>query len=187
MIGRSFAFCLIAALVACYGSARAGEAKKAEANKHVFVGVANCKMCHQDAETGDQFNQWKKTKHAEALKTLSGKEAKEIGAKLGVANPAKDDKCLKCHVTGFDAPKEMKGKTWKETDSVGCESCHGAGKDYAKEDIMKNKAASIERGLVLPDEKVCVKCHNKESPTFKEFNFAEMAKKIAHPNPKAKK
>jgi hypothetical protein len=198
MIGRSLSICLLAALVAFCGSAvQAGESKKAapaedkdgkkEESKHAFVGVTNCKMCHQDPETGDQFGHWKKSEHAEALKTLSGKEAKEIGTKMGIANPAKDAKCLKCHVTAFEAPKDMKAKTWKEADAVGCESCHGPGKDYAKEDIMKSREASMEKGLVLPTEKVCVKCHNKESPTFKEFNFEKMVKKIEHPNPKAKK
>jgi hypothetical protein len=193
MTVRSLSIFLTMSMIAFHGSAvRAGEKAapaegKKEEFKHAFVGVTNCKMCHQDPETGDQFGHWKKSKHAEALKTLSGKEAKDIGAKMGIADPAKDEKCLKCHVTGIAAPKDMKAKTWKEADGVGCESCHGAGKDYAKEDIMKDVKASMEKGLVLPDEKVCVKCHNKESPTFKEFKFEEMVKKVAHPNPKKAK
>ena len=153
--------------------------------KHKFVGVANCKLCHSEAETGDQFAVWKKTKHAEALKTLSTPKAKELGQKAGVTDPSKDMKCLKCHVTGAEAPKDMKARTFKETDGVGCESCHGAGGDYAKDDVFKKgKEEAIKLGLVVPDEKVCVKCHNKESPSYKEFNFAKMAKDIAHPNPK---
>ena len=46
-------------------------------------------------------------------------------------------------------------------------------------------------GLVKPTAEVCQRCHNEESPTFKEFKFEEMVAKIAHPNPmraaKAKK
>ena len=167
--------------------AKPGEAKPPEF-KHKFVGVANCKLCHSDEATGDQFGQWKKTKHSEALKTLSSPKAKEIAKEKGIADPAKEPKCLKCHITGYEAPKDMKARTYKETDSVGCESCHGAGGDYAKEDVFKKgKEAAVALGLVEPDEKVCLKCHNKESPSYKEFDFKERSQKIAHPNPKKKK
>lgn len=168
---------------------RAEDKDKPQEFKHKFVGVANCKLCHSDEATGDQFGQWKKSKHSEALKTLSSPKAKEIAKEKGIADPAKEPKCLRCHITGYEAPKEMKARTWKETDSVGCESCHGPGGDYAKEDVFKKgKDAAIALGLVEPDEKVCVKCHNKDAgPTFKEFDFKEMSKKIAHPNPKKKK
>ena len=41
-------------------------------------------------------------------------------------------------------------------------------------------------GLVLSadDGKLCEKCHNSESPTFKGFNFEERWEKIQHPVPK---
>jgi hypothetical protein len=162
------------------------DAKKDDC-KTKFAGVNNCKLCHNDPETGEQVAKWKKSKHAEAFKTLSSPKAKEVAKKQGVEDPAKDPKCVRCHVTGFDCPKDVRAKI-KDTDGVSCEVCHGAGADYAKEDIMKDKKASIAKGLVDPDEKVCVKCHNKENPTQKEpFDFKAMAKKIAHPNPKAKK
>ncbi len=41
----------------------------------------------------------------------------------------------------------------------------------------------MEKGLIIPDEKVCKQCHNEESPTFKEFNFKEYVAKIAHDDP----
>jgi nitrate/TMAO reductase-like tetraheme cytochrome c subunit len=165
-----------------------GQEKKDEF-KHKFVGVGNCKLCHSDPETGDQFAQWKKSPHAEAFKTLQGPKAKEIGAKLGIDDPSKSEKCVKCHVTGFGAPAAVRpANKVKDSDGVGCETCHGAGGDYAKEDVFKKgKEAAIALGLVVPDEKLCVKCHNKESPSYKEFKFEEAAKKIAHPNPKKPK
>jgi hypothetical protein len=193
MLRRAVSVGLAATLAAWTGSfVLAGEsddkgAKKDEC-KRQFVGVANCKLCHKDPETGDQFGQWSKTRHASALKTLSTPKAKEFAAKAGVENPAKDPKCLKCHVTGIACPPNMRAKTWKESDGVGCESCHGAGKDYAKDDIMKDQKGSIEKGMVMPTEKVCTGCHNQESPTWTgKFDFKEMAAKIAHPNPKKAK
>jgi hypothetical protein len=162
--------------------------KGKEEPKPKFVGVANCKLCHSEEATGNQHERWKKSKHAEALKLLSTDRAKEVGAKLGVAEPAKDLKCLRCHVTAAEEPKKMKARTFKETDAIGCESCHGPGEFYAKEEVFKKgKEAAVAAGLIEPDEKVCLKCHNKESPTYKEFDFKARLELIKHPNPKKKK
>jgi hypothetical protein len=167
------------------GTATAAETEKKPAK---FVGVANCKLCHADKETGNQFEQWKKSKHAGALKTLSTPKAKEAGAKVGVSEPAKDVKCLKCHVTGADGPADLKARTHKDSDGVGCESCHGAGEHYGKDEVFKKgKDAAVALGLIEPNEKVCLKCHNKESPSYKEFDFKARLEEIKHPNPKKKK
>ncbi len=54
---------------------------------------------------------------------------------------------------------------------------------------MKDRKLSIENGLnpiLVEDgsaEKLCLTCHNEESPTFKEFKFKERWEKIAHPIP----
>jgi hypothetical protein len=52
---------------------------------------------------------------------------------------------------------------------------------------MKDRQAAIKAGLVIPDEKTCVKCHNSESPLFKSFVYKDMWAKIAHPVPKEAK
>ena len=189
----AFAVCL------ALGSARGAEKDEKGAKeqfKHKFVGVNNCKLCHSDPDTGDQFGKWKKSKHAEALKTLQGAKAKEIAGKQGIDDPSKSEKCLKCHVTGAnapaDAPKDVlqsiKTKV-KPADGVQCESCHGAGGDYAKKEVFdKGPEAAMALGLIEPNEKVCARCHNKDSPTWTgKFDFKEMAEKIAHPNPKKEK
>jgi hypothetical protein len=188
---------IVTAIAVCVALGRAigGEKdeKKAEEFKHKFVSVTNCKLCHSEAEVGDQFGKWKKSKHAEAFKTLQGAKAKEIGKKQGIDDPSKSEKCLKCHVTGAnlpeDAPKEVlasvKAKI-KPTDGIQCESCHGAGGDYAKKDVFeKGPQAAMALGLIEPNEKVCAKCHNPESPTWTgKFDFKEAVKHISHANPK---
>jgi hypothetical protein len=45
----------------------------------------------------------------------------------------------------------------------------------------------MQNGLILPDKTVCIGCHNKENPFFKEFNFDAAVAKIAHPDPTIKK
>ncbi len=46
-------------------------------------------------------------------------------------------------------------------------------RDYKREEV-------IAKGLVIPDEAVCRKCHNEKSPFYKEFNFEEYKDKGTH-------
>jgi hypothetical protein len=158
----------------------------AEEQQHSYVGAAKCaKMCHKSAKQGEQLPIWEKSKHADAYKVLATPAALATAKKAGITgDPQKSDKCLKCHVTGFGVDAKLKEATYAIEEGVGCEVCHGAGKDYAKLNIMKDKKQAIAAGLVLPDEKTCVKCHNQESPNYKPFDFKVMAAKIAHPVPK---
>ncbi len=158
-----------------------------EGAKHKFMGVANCKMCHNKKDTGDQYNLWKATSHSKAWETLGTDKAKEAAAKKGIkGNPQEAPECLKCHTVAHDEPADNRGPKYDIKEGVQCENCHGAGGDYAKKEIMKDKDKSIAAGLVIPDEKVCIKCHNSESPFYKEFKFEEFKKKIAHPLPPKK-
>lgn len=117
-----------------------------------YVGAAKCKMCHQI-----QFKSWSETKHAKAFEGLPA-------ASQG------DAKCLKCHTTGT---AENKG--------VQCEACHGAGSDYMKMAVMKNRDEAVKAGLVVATEATCKTCHNPDAGAqFKGFNFAEYSKKGIH-------
>jgi len=153
-----------------------------------FVGADKCKPCHMAAKKGAQYKSWKESKHAKAYETLAGDKAKEVGAKLGVANPQQDAKCLKCHQDAFGVDAKFLGEKFNKADGVGCESCHGAGGEYWTKEVMTDistkKIDGATVGLVKPVEANCKKCHNEESPSFTGFNFEEMAKKIAHPRPK---
>jgi len=74
-------------------------------------------------------------------------------------------------------------------DGVQCETCHGAGSEFNTKNIMKDKNLAEQKGLLLyknPND-LCVKCHNKQSPTFKGFNFKTEWAKIEHLDPKVKK
>ena len=121
-----------------------------------YVGVDKCKLCHKI-----QFDSWSKTKHAKAFDSLKPEEK------------AKKE-CIDCHVTAGN--KDLAG--------VQCEACHGAGSDYKTLAIMKDKAKSVAAGLKIPAEKDCLVCHNKKSPNFKGFNFADAVKKV-HEHKKA--
>ncbi len=83
----------------------------------------------------------------------------------------KNEALIPFYTTGTTAEGEL-------LTGVQCEACHGAGSDYKKMTVMKDKAAAIAAGLVMPDAKVCAKCHNDKAPgklgaTAKDFDFAK--------------
>jgi hypothetical protein len=157
--------------------------KKETAPGHQYVGVSKCAMCHKSKARGNQVGVWKETAHANAYAALAGEAAVAAGKKLGIDEPQKSPKCLKCHVTAYGVDEKLLGSKYSMEDGVGCESCHGPGGDYMKLSIMKDREKAVEAGLVVPTEELCVSCHNKESPTFVKFDFKEMWPKIAHPKP----
>lgn len=137
-----------------------------------YIGAAKCKMCHNKPEKGEQFKIWSASPHANAMESLSAEEAK-------------DPKCLKCHSTTGHVDAGLVA-TIKVEEGVSCESCHGPGSAYKGMSVMKKQELAISKGLILPDEALCLTCHNEESPNFKGFDYAEYSAKIAHPNPLAK-
>jgi hypothetical protein len=147
-----------------------------------YIGASKCKMCHIKAPTGEQYNKWMEGPHAGAMKTFAGEKAKEIAKAKGIADPATDAGCIKCHSTvGHIDAKLVAGI--KITEGVSCESCHGPGSMYKGASIMKNRDLSMQKGLILPTEEVCKTCHNEESPTYKAFDFAAATAEIAHLDP----
>jgi len=137
--------------------------------QHKYIGADKCKMCHNKPEKGEQYNKWVSDPHSKAFASLKGDEAT-------------DPKCLKCHSTGGSIAANLNGGI-KNTEGVSCEGCHGPGSTYKTLTIMKDHAKSLANGLIIPDEALCKKCHNSESPHFKGFNYAEYLARIKHDDP----
>ncbi|MCX8010008.1 MAG: cytochrome c family protein [Ignavibacteria bacterium] len=153
-----------------------------------FVGVSVCAPCHKTDKQGKQLDIWEKSAHSKAYETLKSEAADKIAAEKGLTTKAVDSpECLKCHASGYNVDKELLGEKFKVEQGVQCETCHGPGSEYKAMSVMKDRAKSIENGLVFHEdkEKFCTGCHNPESPTYKEFKFEEMWKKISHMKPKA--
>jgi hypothetical protein len=168
-----------------------------------YVGVKKCKTCHKKAKDGNAYKIWSGTKHAKAFELLGSAKAKKKAKELGISkDPQKALECLICHVAGAQLPKSQFAKSFKATDGVQCENCHGPGSKYRKKKIMKKiraerlkgKFATAKKvGLIHANEKTCTsQCHQPErvvdgvtyiNPSFKPFNYKERLKKIAHPMP----
>lgn len=160
-----------------------------EAPKFKYIGVKKCKMCHKGEKKGNIYEKWLERGHSKAYETLATDESKEIAKKLGIKeDPQQAKECMVCHVTGYEAAAAAKEATLTMEEGVSCEACHGPGSEYKSLKVMKDitagKIDGADYGLVEPDEKLCVTCHNEKSPTYKPFKFEEDVKKIAHPLPK---
>jgi len=159
----------------------------------LYVGSKSCQKCHFK-----EYGSWAKTKMAQAWKSLLPNEAVEAKKHDGLdlaKDYTKDAKCVACHSTGYGKPGGYpaiaEGKAWSAEEKaraslmegVGCESCHGPGDKYSpyKKDNKEYKWADIAKlGAINPDPSNCALCHNKESPSFKEFKFEEKIGKDTH-------
>ena len=141
----------------------------ANAQTKEYIGAAKCKVCHNKPPKGEQYNKWAATPHAKAMSRLKGDEAK-------------DPKCLKCHSTAYNL-KLSDTQTITVAEGVSCETCHGPGSAYKSPTVMKDRAKAIAAGMIIPDEALCKKCHNSESPHFKGFDYKTYLAKVQHPDP----
>jgi len=151
-----------------------------------YVGLAQCKMCHQSDTYGDQYNIWRKGPHARAYDTLAGFKALGKAAELGIRDPQADGRCLRCHVTGWEAPDSLKTAV-KNANGVTCEACHGPGSIYyrpaVKRAVCAGRTEPHSVGLILSDEAVCRHCHNEANPFHEPFDFQKYKGRICHPLP----
>lgn len=111
-------------------------------------GSKNCSQCHKKA-----YDIWVNTKHYKADDSLTEEQKN-------------DPKCNTCHKPSIND----KG--------VSCEDCHGNGKYYAKDYVMKDKELSKILGLKKVKPETCKKCHNKYSTMGKEIDFEKEMKTI---------
>lgn len=163
----------------------------AHAGSPKYVGAKKCKMCHNKKKEIQQFSLWQNSAHSKAYETLASDRAKKLALNAGVeGNPQEAKECLECHVTGYGSDSTAFAESFNLEDGIQCESCHGPGSEYKSMKIMsKSKYASqrdvqhelaINSGLLAPDEKTCLKCHNEKSPAFKGFDYIAYYEKINH-------
>jgi hypothetical protein len=178
----------------------AKEPKPAVAASNKYIGAEKCKSCHQAEAAGNQYSAWLKTEHSKAWERLASDEAKASGKKVGIDEPQKNDKCLKCHTTAFGVAAESIKKGFDPKGGVQCESCHGPGEKHMKArfaaaasdtgaDAGKGQPAAhttipADEIIAKIDEKTCLTCHNSESPNYKPFCFCEYFPKMRHLDPR---
>ncbi len=141
---------VLAALIAFVWSA-----DEAAAGPEDYLGAERCGACHVK-----ELTEWKASPHATALARLSEVQQRNAA-------------CRSCHTM---AP------TSKDPSLLGvqCESCHGPGRMYAPEYVMKDKKLSALVGLKKINEATCKSCHRGENPNLKPFDYATLIQRVNH-------
>ena len=183
MLKRNVLLISLGVIIVFVISYSSGSFSAAPEPQHEFIGVGKCSLCHKKEDTGEQYRIWQESKHSKAFEVLGTPEAKETAAKQGISDPQTSGKCLKCHSTAYWFSENKVTEVIPLEEGISCETCHGPGKDYMKKSVMEDKDAAIAAGLIIPDEKVCMQCHNEESPNYKPFDFKVMWEQIKHPVP----
>jgi hypothetical protein len=170
-------------------------AANGDAKQHHYMGNKKCGTCHKKDEMGNQIAVWQESGHAKAFETLGSEQAKKWAAERGLGDPQQEADCVKCHSTAHGIDDKFVSRKFDRQGGIQCEGCHGPGKDYRKKKVMVDRDLAISKGLIPQSEKVCVACHNDESPAWKPdrytrvdgtkagFDYDAAVKKIQHPVP----
>jgi len=147
-----------------------------------YVGSKACAGCHKT-----EYQDWQRSVHAKSMELLAPGKKGGPKHKAGLdpdKDYNKDEKCLKCHTTGY---KKAGGfvdiNTTPDLAGVGCEMCHGAGSDYReihKQKMLDFKSAETRAAgqtYASKGDKVCENCHNNDSP-FKSSVDSKYAFKL---------
>lgn len=135
-----------------------------------YVGNKACAGCHKA-----EFADWQRSAHgSKSMEALAAGKKAGAKSKAGLTpdkDYSKDEKCLKCHTTGYNKDGGFKDMdSTPELAAIGCESCHGPGSEYRE--IHKKKMLDFKRseakaaGAISASrgDKVCEKCHSNDSP-----------------------
>lgn len=132
-------------------------------------GLAGTEVCAQCHET--EYRHWQQTPHARAITDAIGPDGTAAAS------------CRRCHASLVVSPEADAGRLRLDLQGVGCESCHGPGRDHAEDPesysgrisgVRDNCPECNFRGL-------CQVCHNTEGdPDFKYF---AAYRRMRHPEP----
>jgi hypothetical protein len=177
---RKKLFLIMAVMIFCFSlfalalaQEKPEEPKKEEKKvEHQYIGAKKCGMCHKKDGT---YPSWQETPHAGAWDNVDT---------LKLADEKKAV-CKACHSTGVTEKEEF-------LTGVQCEACHGPGNDYKGIKIMKDKELAMANGLIIPDVKTCLSCHDKKkapepyhAKMAEKFDFEKMKAKGIHAMPVA--
>lgn len=149
---------IVGCLTMLIAIAPGNEARAGGVTAHDYIGADACRSCHTE-----QFEIWSRGPHAAAFDHLRETQKR-------------DKRCIQCHtMVPVDADPALAG--------VQCEACHGAGRYYAKDHVMRDVDLRSKLLFAVPDEKTCVRCHTDNSSSLRSFNYAEALKRIRHWEP----
>jgi len=134
-----------------------------------FIGMKACQECHPE-----QCQSWGETRMAQTFDVLRP-GVKQAEKEMVGLDPNEDytlqETCLPCHTTGYGLVGGFRSiEETPEMAGVSCEACHGPGGMYVETVMSKGDPTfqteeARQAGLIYPPTaKVCLKCHNDQSP-----------------------
>jgi len=120
-----------------------------------YLGAERCKSCHEQ-----EYRIWAAGPHARAHTSLTAKQLT-------------DAKCNTCHTMLPDdlSPRYL---------GVQCERCHGAGRYYQHDFVMKDRELARAVGLTDVAAEACQQCHDEGAPSIEPFDFATLWAAMGH-------
>lgn len=147
-----------------------------------YVGSQRCAACHSGQSRDNPYITWLSSRHALAYWRLATDWARFLASireeYKDIENPIEEQRCLKCHHAGGQDEEARFAASFDKQEGVGCEACHGAGSDYAVDEIMRDREQFLKHGGVVPDERTCRSCHRDD-----RFDYATWLAKVAHSVP----
>jgi hypothetical protein len=187
---RALLFALIALQV---GTAVArAEPRQVQIERAQFVGAAGCKSssCHGGAgEKRSQFITWSRHDvHTRGYAILTNARSERIAAGVGLqaqvegANAATTStRCTVCHSPFHSVPQAQRAPTAEPTESVSCESCHGAASGWLRGHTRPDWTYATRVGAGMRDLKsfyvranTCVACHQNIDPDIVAAGHPEL-------------
>ncbi|MFH1809785.1 MAG: multiheme c-type cytochrome [Pseudomonadota bacterium] len=146
-------------VILAFALAAAGLTARADEDSHIsdsrYVGAASCGRCHPKA-----YQAWQRSAHARALEALDTRERQ-------------DPKCRQCHTM---VPEESN----PELGGVQCETCHGQGRYYNPEHVMRDRELRDALGFEAAGPETCTRCHTDNAPSVTPFVYEHKIARIRH-------
>jgi hypothetical protein len=173
-------------------AAIAAEPQQVQVQGAQFVGSAGCKSssCHGGAgEKRSQYITWSRHDvHTRGFAILTNARSERIAAGIGLQqqpegpNPATTStRCTVCHSPFHSVPQAQRAPTAEPTESVSCESCHGAAGGWLRGHTRPDWSYATRVGAGMRDLKsfyvranTCVACHQNLDPDIVAAGHPEL-------------
>ncbi len=147
-------------LVRCTAAALLLCALATTARASDLMGAESCRACHAEA-----YRIWSESPHAHATEALDDKQRRS-------------QLCLYCH----SRDEVRSGQALVR--GVSCETCHGGGRFYQADVVMRDKELSHLFGLAdlsgTNSGPLCLSCHGGEQSHMKAFDLQTALTRIDH-------
>ena len=170
-----------------YPAVRCGAAEHAQAGgAPKFLGATSCSSsgCHGGGgKNQNQYLVWlARDFHSQRpFATLTTARSKQIADALRIKEPATDTRCASCHSPLREVPEALRAETFRISEGVSCESCHGPAESWLRSHTRPDWTHADRVFAGMRDLKnlyvranTCVACHQTVAPPLLKAGHPEL-------------